>query len=78
LIYKFINKKYFYKFFTSNETPEMAWAKSEAVDADLISKMKSGSRLVSKGFSRLGTSAEDTYALAGFTSAYNKMMALCK
>ncbi|HCR86115.1 MAG TPA: hypothetical protein DIV86_05500 [Alphaproteobacteria bacterium] len=73
-----VNVRFNYGFFTSPETPEMAWAKSSAADADLIGKMKSGARLTSKGFSKLGTYAQDTYSLAGFTGAYNKMATLCK
>ena len=73
-----INNRYKYKFFTSDETLEMAWAKDEKTDRDLIQKMKSGSRLVSKGYSRLGTHAEDTYSLNGFTKAYESMEKLCK
>ena len=73
-----VNGRSSYKFFTSEQTPEMAWAKSEGADADLITRMKSGARVTSKGFSKLGTHALDTYALAGFTAAYNKMTSLCR
>lgn len=73
-----VNGRSNYTFFTSSDTPEMAWAKSAAADADIISKMKNGARLTTKGFSKLGTYAQDTYSLSGFTGAYNKMTALCK
>lgn len=73
-----VNGRFNYSFFTSADTPEMAWAKSAAADADIINKMKSGARLTTKGFSKLGTYAQDTYSLAGFTGAYNKMASLCK
>lgn len=73
-----VDSKYKYKFFTSDETVEMAWAKDEKTDRDLVTKMKKGSKLISKGYSRLGTHAIDTYSLNGFTKAYEKMQGLCK
>lgn len=67
-----------YDFFTSSETPEMAWAKDSTSDIKVITAMKQGSGLVTKSYSKLGTYSQDTYSLAGFTKAYDKMKELCK
>ncbi len=67
-----------FKFFTSPQTPQMAWAKDEQMDRTVIESMKRGGRVTTKGTSARGTYAQDTYSLKGFTAAYNKMVALCK
>jgi hypothetical protein len=56
----------------------MAWAKDSKTDQEIISKMKAGNRLTSKGYSKLGTYSEDTYSLAGFTAAFNQMSKSCQ
>lgn len=73
-----IDNKKSYKFFTSNETPEMAWAQDEQVDKDVIEAMKNGKKIVAKATSTKNTNSEDTYSLSGFTAAYKKMMENCK
>ncbi len=67
-----------FKFFTSAQTPQMAWAKDEQMDRTVIEAMKRGGRVSTKGTSERGTYAQDTYSLKGFTAAYNKMVALCQ
>lgn len=66
------------KFFTSAETPKVAWAKSEEEDKKLINAMKNGDKITVKGTSPKKTHAIDTYSLSGFSAAYNRMIALCK
>jgi invasion protein IalB len=73
-----VDSRHTYNFFTSSETPEMAWAKDSKTDQEIISKMKAGNRLTSKGYSKLGTYSEDTYSLAGFTAAFNQMSKSCQ
>ena len=73
-----IDNRHNYSFFTSKETPEMAWAKDSKTDKEVISKLKAGSSLTSKGYSRRGTYSVDSYSLAGFTAAFDKMTSSCK
>ena len=73
-----IDGKKRYKFFTSSETPQMAWAKNAGVDSTIITAMKKGGKITAKGTSRKGTYAQDTFSLKGFTASYNKMIASCK
>lgn len=67
-----------FKFFTSAQTPQMAWAKDEQMDRTVIDAMKRGGRVTTKGTSQRGTYAQDTYSLKGFTAAYDKMVATCR
>ncbi len=67
-----------YKFFTSAQTPQMAWAKDASTDTSAIEAMKKGSSVIVRGTSKIGTFAEDTYRLNGFTAAFNKMKETCK
>lgn len=73
-----IDNRHSYSFFTSKETPEMAWAKDSKTDKEVIKRLKSGNSVTSKGYSRLGTYSIDSYSLAGFTAAYDKMVSSCK
>lgn len=73
-----IDNRHNYSFFTSKETPEMAWAKDSKTDKEIIGKLKAGGALTAKGYSRLGTYSLDTYSLAGFTAAYEEMIDSCK
>ena len=61
----------------SPQTPQMAWTKDEQTDRTVIDAMKNGGRVVVKGTSYKGTTAQDTYSLRGFSAAYNKMVAAC-
>ena len=72
-----VDGRHSYEFFTSEETPEMAWAKDSTTDKQVINKMKAGLKLTAKGYSRLGTYSLDTYSLAGFTAAFRKMKKIC-
>jgi invasion protein IalB len=64
-----------YKLFTKEDR---AWAKDATTDAALVSKMKQGTNVTIRGTSKRGTYSLDTYSLAGFTAAYQKMKTLCK
>jgi invasion protein IalB len=46
-------------------------------DADLVTAMKAGSKMIVKGTSRRGTLTTDTYSLSGFTAAYNAISKAC-
>jgi hypothetical protein len=64
-----------FKLFTKDET---AWATDASQDAQLVDALKKGSEITLRGTSRRGTWSEDTYSLAGFTNAYQRMKELCK
>ena len=59
---------------TTDETPETAWTNK---DKEVIYAMKKGITLTVKGYSSRGTLTIDTYALKGFTAAYNKLTKDC-
>lgn len=63
------------KLFVSDER---AWAKDAATDAALVKSMMNGINMSVKGTSKLDTSSNDSYGLAGFTAAYNHMKESCK
>lgn len=73
-----VGNKGSFKFFTSAQTPQMAWAKDAATDIAAIEAMKKGANVTVRGTSKIGTYAQDTYRLAGFTAAFNKMKETCK
>ncbi|MDX1949198.1 MAG: invasion associated locus B family protein [Rickettsiales bacterium] len=73
-----IDRKHNFRFFTSAQTPQMAWAKDNSTDNQIVQRMKNGNNLTTKGTSKIGTYATDTYRLAGFTAAVNKMKEVCK
>ena len=73
-----VDKKNAVMFFTSDETPEMAWAKSERDDKDVVALMKKGNKVVVNETSTKNTKAIDTYSLKGFSAAYDKMVSNCK
>ncbi len=73
-----VDKKPVMMLFTSEETPEMAWAKSEKDDTTLVGMMKNGNNVIVNEVSSKGTKAQDTYSLNGFTDSYNKMISNCK
>jgi len=66
--------KSLYEFFSEEETPETAWTKK---DEEVIFAMKKGIKMIVKGYSSRGTLTIDTYALKGFTAAYNKLTKDC-
>ncbi len=70
-----VNSKDKYNFFTQDE---LAWAKDSGTDSEIVDKMKKGSSLDVKGYSKAGTYSLDTYSLSGFTAAYDRMKELCK
>jgi invasion protein IalB len=65
-------------FFTSDKTPKTAWAKDAKSDADVIQKMRKGSKVVITGTSSRNTTSTDTYSLKGFSAAYNGLLNSCK
>lgn len=73
-----VGKKFTSSLFTTDETPNIAWAESEEEDANIVQHMIKGSDLEVRGNSRLGTYSVDTYSLMGFTSAYKRMKSLCE
>ncbi len=50
-----------------------AWVKEPADETRLINAMRKGAKLVVKGVSKRGTHTTDTYALAGFAQAMDRM-----
>ena len=50
-----------------------AWVKEAADETRLINAMRKGSKLVVKGTSKRGTHTADTYTLAGFAQAMDRM-----
>jgi invasion protein IalB len=77
---EFINKKSkkSYEFFTSEKTPEMAWAKDSNMDKEVINSLKEAEKLNVKSTSSKDTKATDLYSLSGFKSAYERMISACK
>ncbi len=73
-----IDRKHNFRFFTSAQTPQMAWAKDSSTDNQMVQRMKNGNTLTVKGTSKIGTYATDSYRLGGFTAAVNKMKEVCK
>jgi invasion protein IalB len=73
-----IDKKDTYNFFTSEETPKIAWARDVAEDKKVVKSMIRGARFTIKGESSKGTWSQDIYSLYGFTKAYKRMQTLCE
>jgi hypothetical protein len=63
------------KLFSKDET---AWATDATQDALLVDALKKRAEITIRGTSRRGTWSEDTYSLAGFSDAYQRMKSLCK
>lgn len=57
---------------------ERAWAKNETDDKKLVQSMISGEKMLVRGRSKYDTLTTDTYSLAGFTKAYEKITSVCK
>ncbi len=64
-----------FELFTKNDG---AWLAKTADDARLVEAMRKGSNLVVKGTSKRGTDTTDTYSLAGFAAALERMAQECK
>jgi invasion protein IalB len=73
-----IDSKHEYKFFTTTDTPENAWAREATDDKEVIELMKESERLTAKGISKAGTFSLDSYSLSGFKTAYKEMVKNCK
>ncbi len=63
-----------FKLFTQDDG---AWAPDKEADAALVAAMIKGSNMVVKGTSARGTKTLDTYALGGFTKAYQTINKAC-
>ena len=57
---------------------EIAWIKNEKTEKEFIGQLKMRKSMNVKGISAKGTYSVDQYTLAGFSSAYSRMKALCK
>lgn len=75
---EFTVEKKKYRFFTSPDIPDVAWASDSKEDKKIIQDMKKGNTLAVKGHSRSKTYSLDTYSLKGFAKAYERMKNLCK
>lgn len=73
-----VDNKDKHQFFTSNETPKLAWAKDSEADKYTIKSFIKGTRLTVKGISPKDTWSKDTYSLYGFTKGYKRMQSLCE
>ncbi len=67
-----------FTFFTTQDTPKIAWLKDSAADKAAIAAMKKGASFSAKGFSKIGSHSVDTFSLMGFTSAYNAISNACR
>lgn len=56
---------------------DIAWAKNEEQDKEMIQKMLSGKEMKIRGESAKGTYSVETYSLKGVTRAYKRMKDLC-
>lgn len=56
---------------------DMAWAKDEKTDAQLVKDMIAGSNAYFNGTSRRGTKITDTFSLKGFSKAYRAINGAC-
>lgn len=65
------------KKFTLFSQGENAWAKDANGDANIITAMKSGSKLEIKGISTKGSYSTDTYSLKGVSAAFKRMKEIC-
>ena len=70
--------KHNFELFTTQETPNIAWARDEATDKKIIDRMIKGRSLTAKGYSKINTYSVDVFSLIGFTKAYNRIKSLCK
>jgi invasion protein IalB len=64
-----------YDLFTQGDR---GWAYDAEQDKNLVAAMMKGSQMEVKGTSQKGTFSADSYSLSGFTSAMQKMKALCR
>jgi hypothetical protein len=57
---------------------DSAWVKMPRDEAQIIAALKDGRSLKVKGISWKGTETTDTYSLAGFSAAYERINEACK
>jgi hypothetical protein len=63
--------------FTMFTDRDSAWIENPSQEPELISAMKSGTRMTVQGTSRSGTLTTDSYSLAGVTAALDAIMKAC-
>lgn len=56
---------------------DMAWTKDDAVDDELIKKIRDGASMTIKSVSKRGTDITDTYSLKGSAEAYDAITGAC-
>ncbi len=56
---------------------DRAWTKDAATDKAMVARMKHGKTVTVKGVGAKGFHTQDSYSLAGFNAAYQKLGALC-
>lgn len=64
-----------YKLYTEGS---VAWGYDAATDTAMVAALRQGEKALLRGTSQRRTWSEDTYSLAGFAQAYNRMKGLCK
>ena len=57
---------------------DRAWTKDAATDKAMVARMKHAKTIMVKGVSAKGFHSQDSYSLAGFNAAYQKMSKLCR
>jgi hypothetical protein len=56
---------------------DRAWIRDSNTDRQLVSRMKTGDRLVVTGMSSNGVASQDTFSLEGFTKGYAAISLAC-
>ena len=72
-----VDKKYFFKLNTFDETAWTNGSKIKNLDDLIIKEMIKGNKLVALGFSKKGTATKDFYSLKGFSKAFKKIKQVC-
>ena len=72
-----VDKKYFFKLNTFDETAWTNGSKIKNLDDLIIKEMIKGNKLVALGFSKRGTATKDFYSLKGFSKAFKKIKQVC-
>ncbi|MGE3537991.1 MAG: invasion associated locus B family protein [Candidatus Tectimicrobiota bacterium] len=73
-----IDSKRKYALFTSDKTPEIAWARDAAEDRSIVEAMSKGGKATVAASGPKKAASTDTYVLAGFAEAHTRMQELCQ
>lgn len=73
-----IDAKSKFALFTSEKTPEIAWAKDAIEDRRIVEAMSKGDKVSVAAQGQKKAASTDTYPLAGFPEAYQRMQELCQ